>query len=66
MRKINKKYVPKILSRKDLKKQLNMLAKSRKLYKKREFYTRKKVASYPHKTSQHIQNARKIYNITSI
>jgi len=43
-----------------------MLVKSRKLYKKKKYFTRKKVASYKSKTSNHILNARKIYGIENI
>ena len=47
----------------DKKKQLQMLLKSRKMYKKGNFYTRKRVSSYKHKPSKHIIKARKIYNV---
>lgn len=43
-----------------------MLIKSRKLYKQHKYYTRAKIASYKSKTSQHILNARKIYNIQNV
>jgi len=64
--KIPLRYLPRKLSRKDKKKQVNMLVKSRKLYKKKKYFTRKKVASYKSKTSNHILNARKIYGIENI
>ena len=64
--KIPIRYLPKKLSKKDKKKQVSMLLKSRKLYKKRKYFTRKKVASYKSKTSNHILNARKIYGIENI
>ena len=60
------RYVPKTLTRKDTKSQINMLLKSKELYKKHEYYTRKKIASYRHKKSNHILNARRIYNIQKI
>lgn len=60
------KYIPNKLTKKDRKKQKNMLDKSKKLYKKNKYYTRKQVASYPHKTSNHILDARRIYNIKTI
>jgi len=60
------RYIPKILTRKDRKKQLFMLNKSKKMYKQKKYYTRKKVASFPHKTSKHILKARRIYKIDSI
>jgi hypothetical protein len=64
--KIPVRYLPKNLSKKDKKKQVSMLLKSRKLYKKNKYFTRKKVASYKSKTSNHILNARKIYGIENI
>ena len=66
MNKFSKRYLPKILSRGDRKKQSQMLLKSRRLYKKGKYYTRTKLASYPHKVSSHIQNAQRIYGLTTI
>ena len=43
-----------------------MLLKSKKLYKKDKYFTRKHVSSYKNKKSHHIDNARKIYNIQNI
>ena len=43
MVRVPKRYVPKILTRKDKKKQKKMLRKSRKLYKQKKYYTRKKI-----------------------
>jgi hypothetical protein len=60
------RYLPKILSRKDKKRQRQMLLKSRRLYKKGEYYTRKKLESYPHKVSSHIVDAQRIYGIKTI
>jgi hypothetical protein len=60
------RYVPKNLTRKDKQKQINMLLKSKKLYKKNKYYTRKKISSYKNVKSNHIVNARKIYNIQNI
>ena len=60
------RYVPKSITRKDRRKQINMLIKSRKLYKKHKYYTRKNIASYKHIKSNHIANARRIYNIQNI
>jgi len=60
------RYIPKNLTRKDKKKQINMLLKSKKLYKKDKYYTRKKVPSYKNKISKHILNATKIYNIKTV
>jgi hypothetical protein len=63
--KIPIRYVPTTLTKKDQKKQFNMILKSKKLYKKKQYYTRKKV-SYPHQTSKHILRARKIYHVEKI
>ena len=60
------RYVPKNLTKKDKQKQLNMLLKSRRLYKKQKYYTRKRVNSYKNKPSKHVANARKIYAIQNI
>ena len=64
--KVPLRYLPKILSRNDRKKQSKMLLKSRSLYKKGKYYTRKKLASYPHKVSSHIRDAQRIYGLTTI
>ena len=60
------RYLPRGLTKKDRAKQARMLTRSRNLYKKHEFYTRKRVPSFHSKTSKHIKNARKIYNIQEI
>lgn len=64
--KIPIRYLPKALTKKDKKKQVSMLIKSKKLYKQKKYYTRKPLLSYKNKKSNHIQNARKIYNIKNI
>jgi hypothetical protein len=43
-----------------------MILKSKKLYKKNKYYTRKKVSSFKSKKSKHISNAQKIYDIQNI
>jgi len=60
------RYVPKKITKKDKQKQVNMLIKSKKLYKKQKYYTRKAVASYKSKKSNHLLNAYKIYKIDNI
>ena len=60
------RYLPNKLSKKDKQKQVNMLLKSRKLYKNKIYYTRQPVSSYKNKTSNHIENARKIYKVDKI
>ena len=60
------KYIPKNLSKKDKKKQKKELKKSRRLYKKRKYYTRKKVKSFKSKISPHVKKAMKIYKVDKI
>ena len=57
------RYLPTRLTRKDKKKQAKMLLKSRKLYKKRQYFTRKKVASFKSKPSPHVADAIRIYKL---
>ena len=64
--KINLRYIPKRLTIKDKKKQKKMLLKSRRLYKKGRFYTRKTVSSFKSKKSPHVLKAMKIYNVDKI
>jgi len=64
--KINLKYLPNKLSRKDKKKQLYRLKKSRRLYKKGIYFNRKPISSFHSQKSPHIINAEKIYNIEKI
>lgn len=63
---INKRYLPKRLSKKDKINQSKMLMKSRRLYKKGKFYTRKHLPSFASKKSPHILKATKIYNVDKI
>jgi len=65
-KKITKRYLPDILTRSDKKKQSRMLKKSRRLYKKGVYYTRKQVPSYKSKPSNHVSNAKHLYKIDSI
>ena len=60
------RYLPAQLSAKDKKKQAQMLLRSKRLYKKHEYYTRKPLSSYKNKTSKHIRNAQRIYKIEKI
>jgi hypothetical protein len=66
MKKIPIRYLPKTLSKSDQKKQLAMLKKSKKLYKNKQYYTRKRVASYKSKPSNHVRNAQKIYGVETM
>ena len=49
-RNINLRYLPKRLTARDKKKQFKMLLKSKKLYRKCKYYTRKSVKSFQSKT----------------
>ena len=60
------RYVPNKLAKTDQKSQINMLLKSRKLYKKHKYFTRKRLQSYKSKPSKHVRNARRIYNVENI
>lgn len=60
------RYVPKILTRRDKKRQKRELKKSRKAYKKGKYHTRKRVSSFKSKTSPHITKARKLYKVDKI
>ena len=64
--KIPIRYIPKRLTETDKQKQLKMLNKSKKMYKKNQYYKRHNVKSYKSKPSSHIVNARKLYNIENI
>ena len=60
------KYIPKRLTNKDKKEQLKQLKKSRGLYKKGKYHTRKKAKSFKNKKSSHVKNAMKIYNVKDV
>ena len=64
--KIPRRYLPSLKEIKDSAKQVKMLMKSRKQYKKGKFFTRKKIKSYKSKPSNHITDARKIYGIENV
>lgn len=66
VKKFSSKYLPRNLSEKDRQKQIKMLIRSQKMYKDNKYYTRKKLASYKNKKSNHIVNARKIYDVKNI
>jgi hypothetical protein len=66
LRKIPNRYVPRHLSSKDKQLQLKMLKKSRRMYKNKKYFTRKKVASFKNKKSSHIKRAEKIYGVNNI
>lgn len=60
------RYIPFRLTKKDKKKQLKLLMKSRKMYNKGKYYTRPKIASFKSKPSKHVRNAQKIYKVDRI
>ena len=64
--KVPRRYLPSTNEIKDTKKQVKMLMKSRKQYKKGEFFTRKKLKSFKSKTSSHVKDAQRIYNISTL
>lgn len=66
VKKINKRYLPSKLTRRDKKKQYSMIQKSKKLYKQGNYYTRKRVSSFKSKPSPHVSNAKKLYGVESI
>lgn len=61
-----KRYIPKQLSKKDTMKQYKQLQKSRRLYKKKKYHTRKKVPSFKSKKSSHVIRAKNMYKIDAI
>ena len=65
-RKVPIRYLPRSLSTKDKKKQSLMLRKSRNMYKRGKYYTRKRVTSFHSKPSNHIINAQKLYHVEKI
>ena len=60
------RYAPKNLTRGDRKKQLQQLAKSRRMYKRGKYYTRKRVPSFKNRKSSHLSRARALYGVEKI
>ena len=60
------KYLPKRLTRKDKTSYLRELKKSRKMYKKGKYHTRRRVSSFKSKPSSHISTAKKMYGVDAI
>jgi hypothetical protein len=65
-KKVVLRYLPKRLTKKDKKLQYGMLMKSRNMYKKGKYFTRKALKSYKSKPSQHIMNAKRLYGVENI
>ena len=64
--KLNLRYLPKKLTRKDRILQGKEILKSRKLYKKKIYHSRPKVSSFKSKKSHFIIKAENIYNVDKI
>lgn len=64
--KINPRYLPKNLSKKDRKKQLVNIRNTMKNYKKGIFVNRPYLASFRSKPSSHVFTAKKKYNVNTI
>lgn len=61
------RYVPRALSRKDRSKQIAMLKRSRRMYKRGKYYSRStKLKSYPHVVSNHVVTAKRMYHLDRI
>jgi hypothetical protein len=60
------KYVPKRLSRRDRALAAKEIKKSRRLYKSGVYYSRKKIKSYPKKTSPHILKTKRLYKVEKV
>ena len=60
------RYIPPHLSKKDKLDQQKMLKRSKKLYKKHIYYTRKQLPSYHNKRSKHLKHAEEIYHVRNI
>lgn len=60
------RYLPASLTKKDQKKQQQMLLNSRKQYHQGKYATRKRVKSFKSKKSNHVVDAQKIYDVTNV
>lgn len=60
------RYIPDNLTNTDKKKQGKEIEKTKRLYKKKIYYTRKKIKSFKQKPSKHVLNAEKMYNINNM
>lgn len=60
------RYIPNYLTKKDKTRQKKMLQKSRSMYKRKQYYTRKKVKSFKSKPSSHVKDAQKMYKLDAI
>jgi len=60
------RYAPKRLTRKDRKKQMAALRRSRRLYKKGEYYKRPTIKSFKSRKSRHLEHARQLYGVADM
>lgn len=60
------RYIPKALDTNDKRKYFRLLNKSKKLYKKGVYYLRPRVKSFKSKKSGHVENAKRIYNVSNL
>lgn len=56
-------YIPRQLTKTDKLRQKHEIAKSKRLYKKGQYYTRKKLASFKTKPSKHLKRVKDIYKV---
>lgn len=64
--KINLKYMPRRLTKKDKNLYKREILKSRKLYKKGVYHTRRRVLSFKSKGSRHVITAKRMYHVDKI
>jgi hypothetical protein len=64
--KLNPKYLPKNLSKKDYQKQLKNIRNTMKNYKKHKYINRPHLESFRSKPSKHVFHAMKMYNVPNI
>lgn len=60
------RYLPSKLSKRDKQRQTSMLKKSKKLYKKNQYFSRASLPSFQSKPSSHIENAKKTYKVNTV
>ena len=60
------RYIPRNLSNRDKQIQKKMLLTSKKMYRQKRYYTRKKIKSFHSKPSGHVSRARRIYGVDKI
>lgn len=65
-RSYTRRYVPKQLTRRDVRRQVCELERSRRAYKKGKYYTRKRMASFRSVRSPHLRKAMRMYKVAVI